>query len=402
MAERTVRTKNIGLRGIAVADTKISYIDGERGVLIYRGYRIEDLAANSTFPETAFLLLYETLPTMEQLAGFEKDLRAARRLPAFVVESMRQWPKTAHPMDALQAAVPLLAMDDPDLLDESRQANLRKAVRLMARLPAVVAAWHRIRQGLDVLPPDDTLSHAANFLWQTFGIVPDAETARVLDICLILHADHTFNASTFACREVVSTRAHMYAGVAAGVGALSGELHGGANARVMDMLQRIVADGITDIPGWVRDRLDRKERIMGMGHAVYKTMDPRAKILKQLAFQLGEKTGQRLWPELTEAIEKAAMAELSARGKTEIQPNVDFYSASVYHILGFPGDLMTCIFAASRIAGWCAHIIEEKFGDAQGKPALYRPQAEYVGDYCGKLDCEYVPPEKRRDVAASA
>ncbi|MEJ5348045.1 MAG: citrate synthase [Desulfosoma sp.] len=402
MAERTVRTKNIGLRGIAVADTKISYIDGERGVLIYRGYRIEDLAENSTFPETAFLLFYETLPTPEQLAGFENDLRSARDLPPFILESMKQWPKNAHPMDALQASVPLLAMADPDLFDESRQANLRKAVRLTARIPAVVAAWHRIRQGLEVVPPDDTLSHAGNFLWQTFGVKPDEETARVMDICLILHADHTFNASTFACREVVSTRAHMYAGVAAGVGALSGELHGGANARVMEMLQKIVQDNVSDIHGWVRDRLDRKERIMGMGHAVYKTMDPRAKILKRLAFQLGEKTGQRLWPELTEAIEKAAMAELSARGKTEIQPNVDFYSASVYHILGFPGDLMTCIFAASRIAGWCAHIIEEKYGDAQGKPALYRPQAEYIGDYCGKLDCEYIPPEKRQAAASQS
>lgn len=402
MTERTVRTKNIGLRGIAIADTKVSYIDGERGVLIYRGYRIEDLAENSTFPETAYVLFYETLPTPEQLEAFEADLRAARELPDFLIESMKHWPRSAHPMDALQAAVPLLAMADPDLFDESRPANLRKALRLTARIPAVVAAWHRIRQGLEVLPPDDALTHAGNFLWQTFGIVPDAETARVMDICLILHADHTFNASTFACREVVSTRAHMYAGVAAGVGALSGELHGGANARVMEMLQKIVQDGVTDIQGWVRDRLERKERIMGMGHAVYKTMDPRARILKKLAFQLGEKTGQRIWPELTEAIEKAAMAELSARGKTDIQPNVDFYSASVYHILGFPGDLMTCIFAASRIAGWCAHIIEEKYGDAQGKPALYRPQAEYVGDYCGKLDCEYIPREKRREAGAAA
>lgn len=402
MTERTVRTKNIGLRGIAIADTKVSYIDGERGVLIYRGYRIEDLAENSTFPETAYVLFYETLPTPEQLEAFEADLRAARELPDFLIESMKHWPRSAHPMDALQAAVPLLAMADPDLFDESRPANLRKALRLTARIPAVVAAWHRIRQGLEVLPPDDALTHAGNFLWQTFGIVPDAETARVMDICLILHADHTFNASTFACREVVSTRAHMYAGVAAGVGALSGELHGGANARVMEMLQKIVQDGVTDIQGWVRDRLERKERIMGMGHAVYKTMDPRARILKKLAFQLGEKTGQRIWPELTEAIEKAAMAELSARGKTDIQPNVDFYSASVYLILGFPGDLMTCIFAASRIAGWCAHIIEEKYGDAQGKPALYRPQAEYVGDYCGKLDCEYIPREKRREAGAAA
>jgi citrate synthase len=298
-------------------------------------------------------------------------------------------------MDALQASIPLLAMADPDLADETREGNVAKAIRLIARVPAVVAAWHRIRQGLELPPPDDTLTHAGNFLWQVFGKKPDVETARVMDVCLILHADHTFNASTFACREVVSTRAHMYAGVAAGVGALSGELHGGANARVMEMLQKIDRDGVTDIAAWVRERLDRKERIMGMGHAVYKTLDPRARILKELAFQLGEKTGQRKWPEMTAAIEKAAMAELQRRGKTGIQPNVDFYSASVYHILGFPGDLMTCIFAVSRIAGWCAHIIEEKFGEAQGKPALYRPKAEYVGDYCGRMDCEYVPPEKR-------
>jgi citrate synthase len=395
MAEQTVRTKNIGLRGITVADTKISYIDGERGVLIYRGYKIEDLARNSTFPETAYLLLHEFLPTSQELESFEAKLREFRDLPAFVIEAMKTWPREAHPMDALQASIPLLAMADPDLADETREGNVAKAIRLIARVPAVVAAWHRIRQGLELPPPDDTLTHAGNFLWQVFGKKPDVETARVMDVCLILHADHTFNASTFACREVVSTRAHMYAGVAAGVGALSGELHGGANARVMEMLQKIDREGVTDIAAWVRERLDRKERIMGMGHAVYKTLDPRARILKELAFQLGEKTGQRKWPEMTAAIEKAAMAELQRRGKTGIQPNVDFYSASVYHILGFPGDLMTCIFAVSRIAGWCAHIIEEKFGEAQGKPALYRPKAEYVGDYCGRMDCEYVPPEKR-------
>ncbi|SHF50870.1 citrate synthase [Desulfacinum infernum DSM 9756] len=395
MAEQTVRTKNIGLRGITVADTKISYIDGERGVLIYRGYKIEDLARNSTFPETAYLLLHEFLPTSQELESFEAKIREFRDLPAFVIEAMKTWPREAHPMDALQASIPLLAMADPDLADETREGNVAKAIRLIARVPAVVAAWHRIRRGLELPPPDDALTHAGNFLWQVFGKKPDEETARVMDVCLILHADHTFNASTFACREVVSTRAHMYAGVAAGVGALSGELHGGANARVMEMLQKIDRDGVTDIAAWVRERLDRKERIMGMGHAVYKTLDPRARILKELAFQLGEKTGQKKWPEMTEAIERAAMEELQRRGKTGIQPNVDFYSASVYHILGFPGDLMTCIFAVSRIAGWCAHIIEEKFGEAQGKPALYRPKAEYVGDYCGRMDCEYVPPEKR-------
>jgi citrate synthase len=257
----------------------------------------------------------------------------------------------------------------------------------------VVAAWHRIRQGLDPLPQDESLSHAANFLWQLHGKKPDPEMARDLDVCLILHADHTFNASTFACREVVSTRAHMYAGVAAGVGALSGSLHGGANAQVMKMLLELEPE--QDIPGWVKRRIDGGERIMGMGHAVYKTMDPRARFLKDMAFRLGKKTGRSRWHELSTQIEEAGLKEFSSRGKSNIQPNVDFYSAPVYHIMGIPGDLMTPIFAISRVAGWCSHIIEEKFAEAQEKPALYRPQAEYVGQYCGLMGCEYEPPEKR-------
>lgn len=391
---QTVKVKNIGLRGVAVADTKVSFIDGEKGVLIYRGYRIEALAEKSGFLEVAYLLLNGTLPNREILGIFERQVREARGLPGPVVQALRALPGEARPMDVFQAAVPVLAMFDPDLQEETREANVRMAVRLIARLPAVVAAWHRIRQGLEPLPPDDALPHAANFLWQLLGKRPDPGLARDLDTCLTLHADHTFNASTFACREVVSTMAHMYAGVTAGMGALSGSLHGGANAEVMQML--LALEHEKDVAGWVKGRLDAGKKIMGMGHAVYKTMDPRARFLKDMARRLGEKTGQSRWHDLSSQIEKTGLDEFRKRGKTEIQPNVDFYSAPVYHIMGIPRDLMTPVFAVSRVAGWCSHIIEEKFAEAQEKPALYRPQSEYVGEYCGLMGCEYEPLDGRK------
>ena len=388
------RVKNIGLRGVTVADTRISFIDGEKGILIYRGYRIEDLARNASFLETAYLLLHDALPGREQLDAFDRRIGEARAIPSFLFESLHAWPKTASPMDVLQAAVPLLAMVDPDLSSETREANLLKAVRLIARLPVLVAAWHRIRSGMEPLAPDGSLSHAENFLWQLTGTRPDPEIAHYLDICLVLHADHTFNASTFACREVVSTKAHMYAGVAAGVGALSGSLHGGANARVMEMLLELEHE--QDVAGWVTRQLDQGKKIMGMGHAVYKTVDPRAGILKDISYHLGKRLGQEQWYRLSSLIEEAALAEFRSRGKTTIMPNVDFYSASVYHVMGIPADLMTPVFAVSRVAGWCAHIIEEKFAEAQEKPALYRPESEYVGHYCGRLGCTYEPIESRR------
>jgi citrate synthase len=387
--EQTVRVKNIGLRGVTVADTKISFIDGEKGVLIYRGFRIEDLAEKSSFMETAHLLLFGNLPSQGQLEAFNRQVLEARKIPEFILETFRKWPREANPMDVIQASIPLLAMADPELTVETREANARKAIRLIARLPAVVAAWHRVRNGLDVPAPDDLLPHAANFLWQLQGAKPDEETAHDLDTCLVLHADHTFNASTFACREVVSTRAHMYAGVTAGVGALSGSLHGGANAQVIRMLLSLEAE--KNVAGWVKDQVEKGERIMGMGHAVYKTTDPRAKFLKEMARRLGIKTGQEKWYRLSSEIEEAAIQEFDERGKTNLKPNVDFYSAPVYYMMGIPPDLMTPIFAVSRIAGWCAHIIEEKFAEAQEKPALYRPTAEYVGDYCGLMGCSYAP-----------
>ncbi len=389
----SVRIKNTGLRGVSVADTKISYIDGDQGILIYRGYRIEELAEKSSFMETAFLLLNGHLPNEKELENFGGLIMEAREIPGFIYECLRKVPKHAHPMDLLQMAVPLLAAADPELSDETREGNMRKAVRLIAAMPALTAAWHRIRNGLEPLPPDASLPHAANFLWQLTGEIPDPEISRDLDVCLVLHADHTFNASTFACREVVSTRAHIYAGVAAGLGALSGSLHGGANARVMEMLMRLESE--KDVPGWVKSQLEQGQKIMGMGHAVYRTTDPRAKILREFSLRLGESTGQTKWYDLSVQVEKAALAEFERRGKTTLKPNVDFYSASVYHMMGIPMDLMTPIFAISRIAGWCSHIIEEKFAEAQEKPALYRPESEYIGNYCGLMGCVYEPLEKR-------
>jgi len=392
---QSVNVKNVGLRGVTVADTKISFIDGEKGILLYRGYRIEQLAQDSSFMEVAYLILNGRLPNKSELMEFDALVKDERPLPDYVYEILNTYPKNAAPMDVLQSAVTSLAMSDPDLLEETRDANIRMAIRLIARIPVLAAAWHRIRKGLEPLPSDKGLSHAANFLWQLHGKKPEEEMARDLDTCLVLHADHTFNASTFACREVVSTRAHMYAGVSAGIGALSGSLHGGANAKVMKMLMELESEN--DIAGWIKMELDGGGKIMGMGHAVYKTMDPRATFLKDMAARLGRKTGQERWHDLSTQIEEFGIEAFRKKGKTDILPNVDFYSAPVYHIMGIPLDLMTPIFAISRVTGWCAHIIEEKFAEAQDKPALYRPKAEYVGQYCGLLGCTYEPLETRAD-----
>jgi citrate synthase len=397
MATENVRVKNVGLRGVTVADTKISFIDGENGILIYRGYRIEELAERSTFMETAFLLLNGHLPTESEIERFERQIAQARELPEFVLEALEKFPKNADPMDVLQACVPILGIADPELYDDSKEANYRKAVRLIARFPAVIAAWHRSRNGENLPPPDNTLSHAGNFLWQLTGVKPGKDIARDLDVCLILQADHTFNASTFACREVVSTKAHMYAGVSAGVGALSGSLHGGANARVMKMLLKVISEvkSTSEIGAWVRSMIESGQKIMGMGHAIYKTVDPRSKILKEMSLRLAEKTSHEQWYEYLTRIEEEGHKEFSARSRPNIRTNVDFYSGSVYAMMGIPIDIMPPVFAISRIAGWCAHIIEEKFAEAQEKPALYRPEAEYVGHYCGVVGCSYEPVAAR-------
>jgi len=387
-----METKNIGLRGIEVADTRISHIDGEKGKLIYRGFDILDLTKNSTFEETSYLLLYDKLPTKQQLDEFNAKLVEARYIPKQMQKNMGNWRKDADPMDMLQAFVSALA----GYYDEefsNKDASIDKAINLIAKVPTIVASWHRIRNGLEPLEPDSSLSHAANFLYMMFGEKPDSEVEKIFDVCLILHADHTFNASTFTARQVASTRAHMYSAASAAIGALSGELHGGANTEVMKMLLEI-AD-IDKVEGWIKEKIKEGERIMGMGHAVYKTYDPRAKVLKELSRKLAEKTKDP-WFDITEKVETVTISEMKSQKNKDIYPNVDLYSASLYYMLKIPMDLNTPIFAISRVAGWAAHIIEEKFAEAAPKPALYRPKATYVGKYCGPQGCEYQTLDLRK------
>ena len=387
-----METKNIGLRGIEVADTKISNIDGGKGKLIYRGFDIIDLTKNSTFEETAYLLIYDNLPTKNQLKEFNTKLIEAREIPKQMQKNMKNWRKDADPMDMLQAFVSALA----GYYDEefsSKEASYDKAINLIAKVPTIIASWQRIRNGLEVINPDSSLSHAANFLYMMSGEKPDVEVEKIFDVCLILHADHTFNASTFTARQVASTRAHMYSASSAAIGALSGELHGGANTEVMKMLLEI--SQIDNVESWIKEKLMQGEKIMGMGHAVYKTYDPRAQVLKELSRKLAAKNKEP-WFERTEKIETATISEMKLQKNMDIYPNVDLYSASIYYMLKIPMDLNTPIFAISRVVGWAAHIIEEKFAEAAPKTALYRPKAVYVGKYCGPEGCEYKELDLRK------
>ena len=388
----SMETKNIGLRGIEIADTKISNIDGERGKLIYRGYDILDLAKNSTFEETAYLLIYDNLPNKHQLDEFNAKLIEARNIPKQMQKNMGNWRKDADPMDMLQAFVAALA----GYFDEefsTKEASHDRAINLIAKVPTIIATWQRIRNGLEIVDPDSSLSHAANFLYMMSGKKPAPEVEKVFDVCLILHADHTFNASTFTARQVASTRAHMYSAISAAIGALSGELHGGANTEVMKMLLEI--EEVEKVQPWIKEKISEGERIMGMGHAVYRTYDPRAQVLKELSRKLAEKTNEP-WFALTEKVETATISEMKLQKERDIYPNVDLYSASIYYMLKIPVDLNTPIFAISRVVGWAAHIIEEKFAEAAPKPALYRPKAVYVGKYCGPEGCEYKTLDLRK------
>lgn len=386
-------TKDIGLRGIPVADTNICLIDGAMGELSYRGYDIHDLAEYSTYEEAAYLLLNGDLPDSSQLEEFRATLASERELPQTVTDYLQIIPKTSSAMDVLQSTIALLAGFDPELLDESKEANQRKATRLIAKVPTVVAAWDRARRNLSPIAPDKKLTYAANFLYMLKGAAPDDETARDFDVCLIIHAEHSFNASTFAARVVASTRAHIYASVVAAIGSLSGELHGGANSQVMRNLLEI---GDPDkVEEWVKAKFDSGQRIMGMGHAVYKTMDPRADILRHMSERLARRTGEPKWYLMTRKIEESTKQEFKKHRGDEINPNVDLYSASVYYMMGISPDLYTPVFAVSRIAGWTAHIIEEKFPEPPLKPVIYRPSAEYHGKYCGPVGCRYIPLGKR-------
>jgi citrate synthase len=386
-------TKNIGLRDIPVADTRISNIDGEKGKLIYRGYDILDLTKKSNFEEVCYLLLHDDLPSKSEYSDFVSKLKGARFIPKQMQINMGNWRKDADPMDMLQAFVAALA----GYYDEefsNKESSYERAASLIAKLPTIVASWQRVRNGKDVVDPNPNLSHAANFLYMLNDEIPDAEIEKIFDICLILHADHTFNASTFTARQVASTRAHMYSAVSSAIGSLSGELHGGANYEVMRMLLDIKTED--RVESWIKEKMDRGERIMGMGHAVYKTYDPRALVLKELSKKLAEKTNEP-WFNITQKVEQITVEEMKKRKGVDIYPNVDLYSASVYYMLKIPMDLNTPIFAISRVAGWAAHIIEEKFAEAAPKPALYRPKAVYVGKYCGPQGCEYMPLDLRSE-----
>ena len=386
-------TKNVGLRGIKIADTRISDVDGEKGNLIYRGYNICDLVSYSTFEEVAFLLLNDRLPKADELKKFHSELVSEREVPETVYQFLKMMPNAAHPMDVLEASIPILAAYDSQAREESREANMKKAVRLIAKLPNIVASWDRVRKGNKPVRPDPFLNHAGNFLYMLSGSLPDPATAKDLDTCLILHAEHSFNASTFAGREVASTHAHIYASILAALCALSGELHGGANSEVMKMLSEIGEE--ERVKSWVAARLQKGGKVMGMGHAVYHTEDPRATFLRGICERLATRTGNPKWCQLSKAVESATKEEFKKLKGKEIYPNVDFFSASVYHMMGIATDLFTPVFAVARVPGWAAHIIEEKFAEAQPKPELYRPDADYVGSYCGFQGCEYIPMEKR-------
>ena len=384
---------NTGLRGVVIADTRISDVQGAAGKLIYRGYLIEDLANRASFEEVAYLLLFEKLPNPAELKTFKNQLIAERAIPPEVIAALKTRPKNALVMDILQAGVSMLAHHDPDVSDQTREAAVRMAIRLIAKFPTLIAAWDRIRNDKQPVKPSPKLDHAANFLYMLKDKAPDEEVGRMMDICLVLHAEHSFNASTFAAREVASTRAHMYASIAAAVGSLSGELHGGANMRVMQMLKEI---GSKDkVEAYVNAQFDAGRKIFGLGHAVYDTDDPRATILAPMSKKMGERINETKWYEISQLLEKTGKAEFKRRKGKDIYVNVDFYSASLYYAMGIPIDLFTPVFAISRIAGWTAHVVEEYFAGAAPKPTLYRPESEYIGEYCGPDVCTFEPIEER-------
>ena len=384
---------NTGLRGVTIASTKISHVDGAAGKLLYRGYLAKDLAGKVSFEEVAHLLLYEKLPDKEELKHFVSILTKERNVPQQLVSMMKDNPKDALPMDVLQLAVSILAQYDPDIRSTTREGADRMAIRLIAKFPTIVAYWDRIRNDKPVIPPNPDLNHAANFLYMLNGEIPDKELTDYFDVCLILHAEHSFNASTFSARGVASTRAHMYASVGAGVGALSGSLHGGANTRVMQMLLEI--GSINKVEDYVRKILETGGVIMGLGHAVYQTDDPRAHILAPMSKTMGERLGKPKWYEMSKALEQKGKEAFKEKKGRDIYVNVDFYSATLYYYMGIAVDLFTPVFAISRVAGWSAHILEEQFAGAAPKPALYRPESDYIGEYCGPDECAFIPIDER-------
>jgi citrate synthase len=357
-----------GLEDVVATASAICYIDGPRGVLAYRGYDIHDLATQATFEEVCFLLWHGRLPTRAELGELQSQFAATRPLPEGVVRLLRSLPP-AEPMDLLRTLASALAHYDADAADNSPRANARKAVRLTAQIGSLVATLGRVDAGGGPLHPDPAMGFAASFLYMLTGRRPDALSTRALDVALVLHADHELNASTFAARVAAATLSDVHSAVVAGIGTLKGPLHGGANAEVMKMLLHLGADATPErIEGTVREKLARKEKIPGFGHRVYRTMDPRAVHLRRMSRDLGRRTGQPQWFEISERIEALVKAEKG------LNPNVDFFSASTYHALGIPTTLFTPVFAVSRCAGWTAHVLEQLANNR-----LIRPRAEYTG-----------------------
>jgi citrate synthase len=371
-------TTTDGLEDIVAAHSHICDLDGKLGKLTYFGVDIHDLANHASFEETAYLLWHGVLPTPVQLAEVKAQLRDARPLPAAVSECMRLLPRSSTPMDVLRTVVSILAMFDARPDDKSPDANRQRAIQLTAVMPTIVATWERLRTGKDPVEPRPDLDHAANFLYMLKGELADPAIAKMLDIVLILHADHELNASTFAARVTAGTLAGMYAAITSAIGALSGPLHGGANEQVMRMLLRI--GNVADTETYLQGALERKERIMGFGHRVYKTEDPRATHLRRMSEQLGQRTGEPRWYEMSR------ITEAYIKEHKGLNANVDFYSASVYYMMGIPIDLDTPIFACSRITGWTSHVLEQYDNNR-----LIRPRAEYIGP----KDLTFVPIDQR-------
>ena len=384
---------NTGLRGVDVASSKICDVKGKEGKLIYRGFLVQDLAKNAGFEEVAFLLLYERLPKKEELLGFSESLKQKRTIPENIYTILKALPPEISPMDVLQAATPLLMQNDSSAGKPGIENTLYSAENLISGMATITAAWDRIRNKREIVLPRHDLNHAANFLYMLTGKIPDPEIARFFDTGLVLHAEHSFNASTFTARQVASTRAHIYAAVSSAIGSLSGALHGGANVRVMQMLKQI--GSTNNIDAYISNVLDSGDLIMGLGHAVYQTDDPRALILAPMSKKIGEMTGQPQWYELSKELEIKAKAAFKAKKQREIYCNVDFYSASLFYTMGIAMDLFSPVFAISRIAGWSAHVIEEQYAMAAPKPSLYRPGATYVGNYCGPDECVFVDLDNR-------
>jgi len=369
-----------GLEGITAANSGVCYIDGEAGVLAYRGIDIHELAEKSSFEEVTYLLWHGKLPTADELAQFSASLAETRDLPPAIIELMKALPKTATPMEVLRTAVSALSMYDADEKAVDHDSNLRKAFALTAQVPMIVASFDRIRNGLEVVAPDKTLSHAGHFLWMLRGEKPSATATRTFDIALILHADHEFNASTFAARVIAATLADMHSAITGAIGALKGPLHGGANEAVMRMLFAIDKAGIDPVEH-VKKMLAEKKKVSGFGHRVYHTEDPRATHLRRMSEELGRADGNPKWFEMSRAI------EVYVKSEKKLNANVDFYSASTYTTLGIALDLFTPIFAISRISGWAAHVIEQLDDNR-----LIRPRAEYIGP---AYPAVYVPMSER-------